>query len=106
MLRLKTTTKLGKVFLSPFVYNIRSQKQIDRKLAELDWQIPKYKSGYKKGEPIGKASMELIEVTKFPKNAVYHFGLELIPISLLLRKVKILENRWEDLWAQQLLREH
>ncbi len=105
MLRLKTTTKIGKVFLGPFVYNIISEKQKKRKLAELNWQIPKYKSGNRMGEPIGQANMELIEVTEYPRDTVYHWGIETLDPKTLRRKIKILENKWEELCTQQLQKE-
>jgi hypothetical protein len=101
MLRLKTTTEHGKVFLGPFVYNIKSEKRIKQKLDELNWLLPKYKDHEGVWRLKGKADMELIEVTEYPKQAVYTPHTERS-----LWKVINLENQWEELCAKQLLKEH
>lgn len=97
LLRLKTTTKLGKVFLGPFIYDLdaRGAKQ---KLKQLNWLIPKYKSGEKEGEPIGLAAMELIEVAEAPRRAMFNpnsiiWDFEDLTISF----IKTLEERWEEM---------
>lgn len=107
MLRLKTTTVAGKVSHGPFVYKM-TQRQANRKLGELDWLIPKYKSGEKKGEPIGQAAMKLIEVSEFPKRAEFKPNSIIWDFkdSLLIPFIKTLEDRWEEIECRQLQEGH
>ena len=97
MLRLKTTTVKGKVFLGPFVYDL-DEEQAKQKLRRLSWQTPKHKEGEKKGKPIGMAKMEFIEVDGYPKHAIFDknsliWAFEDVLIYFLAK----LETQWEEL---------
>jgi len=83
MLRFKTTTPEGKVFLSPFVYDLDTV-QTNRKLMR-----------FKK--LVRKSKIEPVEVSEYPVDAIYHWGLKTLDITEFVKKVKLTESLWEDL---------
>jgi hypothetical protein len=97
MLRLKTTTREGKVFLGPFVYDL-NEEQAKRKLKKMSWLVSKDEDSEK---PIGEAKMEFIEVEEFPREAVYDWRIDIFGIEAeLIPLIKIIEEEWEDLECQ------
>ena len=101
MLRLKTTTSVGKVFLGPFVYDL-DEKQAKRKLRKLDWLVPKKL----KGEPIGEAKIEFIEVDRHPRMAIFDWRIDAFDNeSELPALIKRIEKKWEELECR-LQKEH
>ncbi len=81
MIRIKTTTSKGNVFLSPFVYH---KDIIKKKLKRLKWLV-KHK----------KAKMETVEVTKYPRESVYDWRVRALHIETLLKLLNLLEKKWE-----------
>ncbi len=107
MLRLKTTTVAGEVFYGPFVYPFKSEKAKKLKLARLDWQIPRYKEGKKKGQPRGQAKMELVEVKKWPRRSIFNGGSIIWDFEdLIIPFIRTLEHDWEEIECKQLQKEH
>ena len=81
MNRLKTTTRRGKVFLSPFVY---TPKQIHRLIRSL--------TKWHQNEETGLPTFERIEVSKWPAGAVYNPDWATASI---LHKLPRIEEAWE-----------
>ncbi len=95
MLRLKYTAKTGNVYLGPFVYDL-DEKQAKRKLKKMDWLVPKNSLG----EPIGEAHLELIEVDRYPEEAIFDWRMETFDThQALAQYIKLVDKKWRKLDA-------
>lgn len=83
MFRIRTVTSKNIVFLSPLVYDEKTAK---RKLREMKWLARKE-----------GASMTLVEVSIFPREAIFDWRYEVFDVeSELFTMVKITEKKWEE----------
>ena len=83
MFRIKTTTSKGNVFYSPLVYE---EDVLIKKVAKMEWLV-EHK----------KAKMEIIEVTNYPKEAVYDWMVKIRdPEHDLPHFMRLVEEKWKE----------
>lgn len=95
MIRFKTTTSKGKIFLSPFVFE---EKEAKKRIEGVLKKIEK-KAGNR---------TELVKVSEYPRKAAWSrkiHGIKVMSLKSLILCIRVLELEWEEFLEKEVIEE-